>query len=325
MVGALGGSGAVAATAVTYLQISALGVPAVLVALVGHGYLRGRSDIRTPLLVAVAANVVNLALELILVYGFHLGVRGSAWGTVVAQVLAAAAFLVVIGRRVEASRAGLKPIGAEMGRLLLAGRRLIVRTAALLAALTLASAVAARVGAATLGGHQIALQLHSFIALALDALAIPGQILVGTLLGAGDLDEARAVARRLLTVGVACGTLIGVALAASAWWLPAVFSHDPLVRRRATVALLIAGAVQVPAAVAFVLDGVLIGGSDFGALQRGVVFGLIVYLPLAALVLRFHRLGVAGVWTGLLVWMLGRAGANWRRYRSGRWMSVPST
>src|SRR5205085_11796617 len=122
-----------------YLRISALGVPAVLIALVGHGYLRGRSDIRTPLAVAVAANVVNLVLELVLVYGFHLGVRGSAWGTVVAQLLAAAAFLVVVGRRVVAGQAGLRPVGAEMGRLLVAGRHLLVRTLALLAALTLAS------------------------------------------------------------------------------------------------------------------------------------------------------------------------------------------
>ncbi len=66
----------------------------------GNGYLRGVSDTRTPLLVVVAANVVNLVLEVVLVYGFDLGVAGSAWGTVVAQLLAAAWFLLLVGRRV---------------------------------------------------------------------------------------------------------------------------------------------------------------------------------------------------------------------------------
>ena len=80
----MGASARVAPYARTYLRISLLGAPFVLVALAGTGYLRGLQDTRTPLFIALAANALNLVLELVFVYGFHLGIAGSAWGTVIA-------------------------------------------------------------------------------------------------------------------------------------------------------------------------------------------------------------------------------------------------
>ncbi|MEA2389967.1 MAG: hypothetical protein QOK31_76, partial [Solirubrobacteraceae bacterium] len=106
---ALGGHGRVLAAGVTYLRISAIGVPAVLVALVGNGYLRGRSDTRTPLVILAAANALNLLLELLFVYGFDWGLRGSAWGTVLAQWVAAAAFGGLLVRRLRAAGGRLAP------------------------------------------------------------------------------------------------------------------------------------------------------------------------------------------------------------------------
>ena len=320
----LGGRGAILDAASTYMAISAVAIPAVLVALVGNGYLRGVADTRTPLVVTVVANVLNLVLEIVLVYGFDLGVAGSAWGTVVAQLVAAAWFLVLVGRRVVALEAGLAPVRAELGRLLVAGRHLLVRTAALLTTLALSTATAARVGAATLAGHQIALQVHSFLALVLDSLAIPGQILVGTLLGAGHAAEALTSARRLLRLGTAAGVVLGVGVMATSPLLPHAFTEDPAVVERASTALLVAGVIQVPAAVAFVLDGVLIGSSDFRFLQWTMLAGLAVYLPFAVAVLRWHHLGLAAIWCGLLAWMVSRAWATGARYRSRSWTSPAS-
>src|SRR5947209_11670626 len=201
----LGGHDKVLQAAITYLRISALGIPFILVSLVGNGYLRGLSDTRTPLGVVVVANVVNVVLEVVLVYGFHLGVAGSAWGTVVSQMMAAGWFTVLIARRVATSGAGLRPVVAEMRGLIVVGRHLFVRTGALLTTLALATAVAARVGPATLGAHQIALQVWLFLTLAFDGLAIPAQALTGTLLGATDVAEARAYAGRLLRLGILFG------------------------------------------------------------------------------------------------------------------------
>ena len=323
LIGLVGGEGDIAAAGRTYLRISCVGIPAVLVAYVAHGYLRGVSAVRTTLVVAAVANAVNVVVELVFVYGFDWGVAGSAWSTVIAQAGAAAWFLVLLGRRLLAVGAGSRPIPAEIRRLLTAGRRLFFRTAALFLALALATAVAARIDPATLAGHQITFQVHMFIALVLDSLAIPGQILVGRALGARDHAEARAVSRRLLGWGIVAGLVVALALAASSPWLPGVFTEDPAVVERARLALLVAAVVQVPAAVAFVLDGILIGASDFRFLQWSTVAGLAVFTPFAVAVLARPGLGIVGLWCGLLAWMTGRAAANWVRYRGEAWMSSP--
>jgi putative MATE family efflux protein len=315
----LGGHGAVLDAATTYLRISALGVPAVLIALVGQGHLRGLSDTKTPFVVVAVANGVNLILELILVYGVHLGIGGSAWGTVIAQWLAAGWFALLIGRRVVAADVGLHPIGSEMARLIVIGRNLFFRTAALLATLAASTSIAARVGTATLAGHQIALQIETFLALAVDALAIPAQALVGTALGARDLDDAWAASNRLLQIGIWIVVGLAVVIAGLSPVLPHAFTADGAVVSRATLGLVLVGVVQIPASVAFVLDGSLMGASDFRFLQWATIAAGFVFVPFAVAVLTWHRLGVAGIWVGLFAWMTARAVANYVRFRAGRW------
>ncbi|MEO6121091.1 MAG: MATE family efflux transporter, partial [Acidimicrobiales bacterium] len=294
-------------------------IPVVLVALVGNGYLRGVADTRTPLLVVVVANGVNLVLELAFVYGLDAGVAGSAWSTVVAQVVAAVWFLVLLRRRLVASGAATRPNRTEITALLSAGRRLFIRTASLLATVALATSVAARLGPATLAGHQIALQVHLFLALVLDALAVPGQILVATALGAGDRPAARLTAERLVRVGLVVGVILAAATLAVSPFLPQLFTADDVVADRAGAALVLVGVAQVPSAVAFVLDGVLVGAADFGFLQWSLLGGLALFVPLAVAVTVWPGLGIVGLWCGLLAWMVYRAAANAIRFRTAAW------
>jgi MATE family, multidrug efflux pump len=179
-VSVMGGEGEVADGAVLYLRIAALGAPLFMLSTAGQGFLRGVGDLRTPLVILVAAHVVNAVLEVLFVYGFGWGLAGSAWGTVIAQAGMGLAFLEV------QRRAGFDPpILARMRPLMRIGAEIAVRTTALLGSFLVASAVLARVGAPSLAAHQIAFQLFVFLALVLDALAIAAQVLVGRLLGAG--------------------------------------------------------------------------------------------------------------------------------------------
>ena len=316
---ALGGEGEILEAATTYLRISAFAMPAVLITLAGQGFLRGLSDTRTALVIVLSANGLNVILEVVLVYGLDLGVAGSAWGTLAAQWLSALWFLQVCGRRIHGAGAGWSPVRAELARLLSVGRHVLVRTAALLAVLTLATAVAARTDAATLAGHQISYQVFVFLALVVDALAIAAQAIVGTELGAEGGQEAVATGRRLIRLGLVVGAAIGVVLVLTAPLFPRVFSGDDAVVERAAVALVVLGVMQLPGSVAFVLDGVLMGGSDFAYVKWVTVAGLVVFVPFAVAVLRWPDLGIGGIWAGLLAWMATRAGLNWLRFRTGRW------
>ena len=205
IVHAFGGSPGVSAEAAIYLRISLLGAPSMLVVLAGTGVLRGLQDTRTPLTVAVAANVVNVALNAFLVLGLHWGIAGSAWGTVCAQTAGAAAYLAMVGRGARRAGVGFAPDLTGLRAAAVTGVSLIVRTIALQAVLIVVTAVAARQGTAAIAAHQIAFRAWILLAYALDAIAIAGQAITGRYLGAGDVAGARAATNRMIGWGVVYG------------------------------------------------------------------------------------------------------------------------
>jgi Na+-driven multidrug efflux pump len=200
------------------------------------------------------------------------------------------------------------------------GAHLVQRTAFLLAALALATAAASRVGTADLAGHQIAAQLFLFLAIGVDMFKVSGQSLVGHALGAGRPEEARDVVAHLYGWAWRAGLLLTVVTLALAPVLPRLFSSDPDVHRPATAALLILAAMQVPAAVTFVLDGVLMGANDFRDLRWQTTVAFAACLPVFAAVIARPSLGIVTVWLGLVVWICVRALKNHTRVRGDLWL-----
>ena len=310
----LGAHQLVLSGSVDYLRASAAGLPFLYVSYAGNGHLIGLADTRTPLRIAVTANVLNVALELLLVYGLHWGLLGSAWGTVAAQAAAAAMYAAASWRRAPV-RPG-RPGRAEVTALLRDGHRLSVRTIALGVVPLTTTAIAARLGPTALGGQQIAMRVWFLFALSLDALAVPAQVYVSSCLGAGDQDGAYRVGRRSLRLGLVAGTGLGVVTAVLAFGVPVLFTSDASVRHAALVALLVAAATQPLAALAFVFDGLILGLSDYVAMRRAMILAVAAYVPVAALVLRFHALGLPGIWIALGLWLAARAALLGRRWRA---------
>ena len=281
IVSLMGGEGAVADGAVLYLRIAALGSPLFMLASAAQGFLRGMGDLRTPLLILVAAHVLNVILEVLFVYGFGWGLAGSAWGTVIAQFGMAGAFFAVQWR------AGLeRPHPDKMRPLMRIGSEIAVRTTALTGSFLVGSAVLARVGAASLGAHQIAFQLWVFLALVLDAIAIAGQVMVGRMLGAGDADGARAAATRMIGWSVAIGALFAAVLLALGDAVPSLFTNDPAVIARADDIWWLFALMMPFNGAVFALDGILIGAGDTRFLMWAMLAAAAVYVPLVLLALR---------------------------------------
>ena len=322
---AMGASGAVHPLAVTYLRISILGAPFLLLTLAGAGYLRGVQDTRTTLWIAVGANVANLGLEVLLVYGLDLGLAGSAWGTVIAQVGAAAAYLAVVGRAVRREGASVQPRVDGIRANAVVGSRLVVRTAALLVTLLTATAIASRFGNDDVAAQQVAMQVMLLLALALDALAIAAQAMVGRFLGADARRDARAVARRVCELGVLVGCAIGVVVALTRPWLASLFTNDQDVRDLTEQLLWFVAALQPAAAVVFALDGVLIGAGDAGYLAIAMLGAtVLVYLP-AALTVYALDAGILWLWGAFSLWMLARLVGMGARYLTPRWEVTGTT
>ena len=309
----LGAHGEVLAGSVGYLRAAAVGIPFLYLSYAGNGHLVGLADARTPLRIAVGANALNVALEVFLVYGVHLGLSGSAWGTVIAQAAAAGCYGAASRRAAVRPRL---PGRAEITALLRAGHQLTVRTIALGVVPLTTTAIAARFGPVALGGQQIAMRVWFLLALALDALAVPAQVYVSSSLGAGDPGGAHRVGRRCLRLGLIAGTGLGVVTAGLAFWVPALFTADAAIQHAATVALLVAALTQPMAALAFVLDGLILGLSDYAAMRRAMILAIGAYVPVAALVLVFHPLGLPGIWVALGLWLAARAALLDRRWRA---------
>ncbi|MBS44507.1 MAG: MATE family efflux transporter [Nocardioides sp.] len=330
LVGLFGAGTDVSDAGATYLRIASLGVVPLLLVLAATGVLRGLQDTRTPLVVAVAANALNLGLDVLLVFGAGpvpgLGIAGSAVASVIAQALAALALVAVVVRGARRHHASLRPDLPGVRASARAGAPLLVRTLTLRAALV-ATAYAVTRGTggdpASVAAHQLAMTLWGFLAFALDAIAIAAQAVVGRALGADDRKETRALTRRMLQWGVWSGVIAGLGLAAVSPWIGRAFTPDADVHDLLVPVLLVAALGQPVAGVVFVLDGVLIGAGDGRYLAWAGAVVLVGYLPLLLAVglLLSGTAALVGVWAAFAgAFMLGRMVTLVRRSRGEAWM-----
>lgn len=304
--------------AAAYLRVRAVGLPLVLVAMVGHGAFRGVGDTRTPLFVVVVANVVNATLDVVLVVLGDGGLTGIAWATVAAEAVAVV-LLALLVRRTGLQLAGHGlPTRTEVGVLLRVSRDVVLRTGGLVGGLLLVAVAAARVDAATAAGHQVLYQVFILAAFAQDSLAIAGQALVGNALGRGDRDLVRRLTRRLLGWGTGLGLVIGAALLAVGGIVPRLLSDDAAVLAVVGSAWAIGALVQVPGGIAFVLDGVLMGAEDWAYLRTWTI----VAAGAAGLVAQAVPAlggGLPALWWCLVGMMVVRAGSLLLRVRGDAW------
>ncbi|WP_217196567.1 MATE family efflux transporter [Streptomyces buecherae] len=324
LVDLFGASDTAAPHAITYLRISALGIPAMLIVLAATGVLRGLQDTRTPLYVAIGGFAANAALNAALVYGADLGIAGSAWGTVIAQWAMAAAYLTVVVRGARRHGASLRPDAAGIRACAQAGVPLLVRTLSLRTVTLIATGVAANLGDTEVAAHQIILTLWSLLAFALDAIAIAGQAIIGRYLGAGDKEGARAACRRMVEWGIASGVVLGVlVILARPLFIP-LFTSDQVVQDALLPALLVVAISQPISGVVYILDGVLMGAGDGPYLAVAMIITLAVFAPVALLVPTLGG-GLTALWWTMALMMTMRMLTLWIRTRSGRWLVTGAT
>ncbi|HEY2203588.1 MAG TPA: MATE family efflux transporter [Pseudonocardia sp.] len=321
-----GGAGPVAEAATGWLRVALCGAPLVLVTLAGNGWMRGVQDTVRPMRYVLAGNGLSAVLCPLLVYGLGavpaLGLVGSAVANLCGQLVAS----VLFARALLAERAPLAPVPALLRAQLSMGRDLLLRGLGFQACFLSAAAVAARFGAPAVAAHQVVLQLWNFQAMVLDSLAIAAQALVGAALGAAvDQDgtrRARALAGQVARYGMLLGAGFGVLFATLAGVLPRAFTDDAEVLAAIGVPWWFFVALQPLAGLVFALDGVLLGAGDAAFLRTWTLLAAALgFLPLIWLSLIFGW-GLAGIWSGLAMFMVIRMVSVTLRARSGSW-AVP--
>ena len=303
----MGASEELMAPALAYLRIRALAGPAVLLITASHGAFRGYQDTRTPMIVTLGFNVVNGGLDPLLIFVFDWGLVGAAAATAIGQWVGALTFLFLLlkARRRELGIELRWPDLHTLVPFLKVGRDLFLRTASLVGTMTLATAMAARVGVTAVAAHQVAAQLWTFLALLVDALAVAAQALVSKHLGADAPDTARRVSNRLLQWGLVVGVGLGLGFWALRPVLPGFFTNDPDTIQALLDVYLFVVILQPLNGLVFVWDGIYMGVEAFSYLAKAMI-GTAVAAAVVLLLVNPMGWGLTGVWWGITTLMAGR-------------------
>ncbi|MBA0850457.1 hypothetical protein Goshw_030006 [Gossypium schwendimanii] len=313
-----------------FLTWRAFGAPPVVIALAAQGTFRGFKDTKTPLYaigkyysmpyVSSAGTLLNAILDVILIFPFGFGVGGAAVATVISEYLIAIILLWELNGKVELISPKID--WSKVSLYFKSGGLLIGRTIATLGTLTLATSLAARQGPIPMAGYQICVQIWLAVSLLTDALALSGQALLATNYSQANYQQARKVIYSVLKIGLATGFPLAVSLFIGFEALSGLFTTDAEVLQIAWSGTLFVAGSQPVNAVAFVLDGLYYGVSDYEyAAVSMVVVGLI---SSAFLLVAAPLFSVGGVWTGLFLFMTLRVVAGFWRLgtKSGPWKMI---
>ena len=286
---AIAGGSDIAAAAESWLRIAVFGAPLILVAMAGNGWMRGVQNTVRPLRFVIAGLAVSAVACPVLVHGLwgapRLELEGSAVANVIGQAVSASLFVGAL----VVERVPLRPRWHVMRAQMVLGRDLILRSLAFQACFLSAAAVASRFGAA---------------------------------LGAGHAKGATRLSWRITRWSTIFATGLALIFALGHGVIPELFTSDQAVLDEMAVAWWFFVAIMPVAGVVFALDGVLLGAGDVAFLRNATLScALVGFLPLIWLSM-LRDWGLAGIWTGLTVFIILRMLAVVWRVGTGRWAVV---
>ena len=314
-----------------YLQIRTFEIPLIMFSAVVWGFLVGRGDSGTPMILAWVTVLLNIFLDWVLVLGNlgapALGVAGAAYATVLANSLNAILSAVILwsgsNRRTFSTGKPRFSSWYELRRVLEVGLPLGLGDFIEIASFSMFFALVARLGTDILAANQIALQYMSVSFTFGIAVNMATSSLVAQYLGAKQADVAEKVAYRACLLAMAGMGLIGLSYLIAPTRLMRVFSQEQSVIIAGVTILQLVALYQVLDAVGIVLAGALNGAGDtrFTMLARSILaWGM--FIPLVWLLIFPLGAGIWGAWLGALVYLGGLSALYFVRFRSGHWKTI---
>jgi MATE family multidrug resistance protein len=277
----------------------------------------GEGDTRSPMRASIAGNLVNIALDAILILGLDWGVKGAA----VATICGTAAELSVL---IYASRARLREVAISRRALRdtwSQGAPNGVQFVMEVGSFFLLTVIVARMSAADGAAHQMVLHLVNVSFLPAHALAEAASVLVGQAVGANDDAQVSRIAKSALMIGAAYSTLCMIVYAILGGTIATALSAgDAALATTATTLIHVGLAFLVTDALNVIARGVLRGASDVRyAAVVGIVTAWVFTPPLAWFLGVRLGYGAAGGWVGLAAEILVGAAILWWRVGRGGW------
>nr|GEW08700.1 protein DETOXIFICATION 45, chloroplastic-like [Tanacetum cinerariifolium] len=309
-----------------FLQLRALGAPAVVLSLAIQGIFRGFKDTKTPVFCLGLGNLAAVFFFPILMYVFGLGVTGAAISTIASQYIVTFAMIWHLNKKTLLKLPQMKDL--HFAGYLKSGGFLLGRTLAAVATVTLSTSMAARQGPIAMAAHQICLQVWLSSSLLADAQASAGQALIATSFSQRNYSRVKEITFYALKTGLITGVSLAIILGLSFSTLATLFTNDAEVLRIVRSGVLFVSASQPITALAYIYDGLHYGVSDFKFAACSMM--LVGAMSSAFLLYAPSVFGLAGVWAGLTLFMGMRAVSGFIRLaeKNGPWwflQEIPKT
>lgn len=311
-------SKSVARATQTYLELASAGIPGLFIFQTGTMFLTGVGRTRQVLALTGFNVGLNVIIELVLVFGAHLSVAGSAIGTDIAETLGAVIILRTLHYPGSRSRI-LFRVREFFKEFFEAAAALAIRTFALVGALSGSVFIASQSGdPIVLGSFQIGQQVWLIFGLSFDAIAVPAQVLVGEWLAKDKLAQMKHWTWRLINIGWITGIVLAVLMIGLSGFITGAFTNITSVASAARISVVFAAAAMPITAVSFVIDGLVGGLERFATLRTIMLISLAAASLFAALSLLIpsKEITITRVWWIFLSWLIVRGIASLAAWRT---------
>lgn len=294
-------------------------------------FFRGIGDTKTPMWILAGANLANIILDYLMIFGHagfpKLGVMGAGYATAISNVLASAFFAwrLHFGKTSVSlgSRARYRLDLSRLRRMLRVGIPVGIHYIADMSSFTVFSAYISRMGNAPLAANHIVIQVLSFSFMPCQAFGLAANTLVGQYLGAGRPDRAELGAIRAVRMGLYFAMTLAVSFVAFRNLILSIFTRDPDVIAVGGTLILLAALFQLFDALQMVASGALRGSGD----TRWPMFmssslAYLFFLPLAYLFGTVLDRGVVGAWEAATIYIVALGSIMYLRFKKGAWKDI---
>lgn len=297
----------------SYFYVRIWAAPATLGLYVLKGWFIGMQDSRTPMIIAILLNIVNIFFSLLFVMVFHMDIAGVALGTVLAQysglLMAIGCWLYQYGhlRKLIDIRASLR--WSDMKHFFHLNRDIFLRTLCLAGVFAFIPFISAHMGDDILAANTLLMQLFTWFSYIMDGFAYAGEALVGRFIGAEDEPSLRKVIRYLVYWGCGLTAIFTLLYFFCGEWILGIFTDKREVVATAMSYMRWTIAVPVAGFAAFLFDGIYIGATASKAMRNIMFVATAVFF--GGYYLLAPVLGNDGLWIAFLLFLVFRGGLMW--------------
>jgi putative MATE family efflux protein len=315
----------------SYASIRMLSGPFFIFHYYFSNFFRGIGNTRTPMKVAIVANIINIVVDYFLIFGIGpfptLGVVGAAWATFTANVLSATVLAIIAFSPRYRERYGTlrqwRLRIEEIVRLIKVGLPIGMHYCLDIGSFLVFSAYVGRMGTEALAANQIIIQVLALSFMPCSGFSVAATTLMGKYIGAGQPDLAKRTAYQTLKLGIIYTGFIALMYVLLPGPLVRIFNSDPLVVFYGKRIILLAALFQLFDGVQIIASGSLRGAGDTKVpMMFALGGGWFLFLPLAFVFGTVLGGGVVGAWGGSTLYALFLGIAMFVRLKTDRWRGI---